>query len=72
MTNVFQVSVHPSSVNFQVRYYESPYLVYHEKVKTSKVSSVDTLIRENTIIVKMFELISQASIFRFSIHFPMI
>ena len=36
---MFQVSIHPSSVNFQVRYYESPYLVYHEKVKTTKVSS---------------------------------
>lgn len=31
------VHIHPSSVNFQVNYYESPYLVYHEKVKTSKV-----------------------------------
>ncbi|XP_041352034.1 putative ATP-dependent RNA helicase DHX57 [Gigantopelta aegis] len=31
------VFIHPSSVNFQVRHYESPYLVYHEKVKTSKV-----------------------------------
>ncbi|XP_070180183.1 putative ATP-dependent RNA helicase DHX57 [Littorina saxatilis] len=31
------VHVHPSSVNFQVRHYENPYLVYHEKVKTSKV-----------------------------------
>lgn len=31
------IHVHPSSVNFQVRYFESPYLVYHEKVKTSKV-----------------------------------
>ncbi|XP_072032670.1 putative ATP-dependent RNA helicase DHX57 [Amphiura filiformis] len=31
------IHIHPSSVNFQVRYYESPYLVYHEKVKTSKV-----------------------------------
>ncbi|XP_064621431.1 putative ATP-dependent RNA helicase DHX57 [Lineus longissimus] len=31
------VNIHPSSVNFQVRYYESPYLVYHEKVKTSRV-----------------------------------
>ncbi|XP_071787163.1 putative ATP-dependent RNA helicase DHX57 [Asterias amurensis] len=31
------VNIHPSSVNFQVRYYESPYLVYHEKIKTSKV-----------------------------------
>ncbi|XP_035667918.1 putative ATP-dependent RNA helicase DHX57 [Branchiostoma floridae] len=31
------VFVHPSSVNFQVRHYESPYLVYHEKVKTSKI-----------------------------------
>ncbi|XP_076442712.1 putative ATP-dependent RNA helicase DHX57 [Babylonia areolata] len=31
------VNVHPSSVNFQVGYFESPYLVYHEKVKTSKV-----------------------------------
>ncbi|XP_019623182.1 PREDICTED: putative ATP-dependent RNA helicase DHX57 isoform X1 [Branchiostoma belcheri] len=31
------VFVHPSSVNFQVRHYESPYLVYHEKIKTSKI-----------------------------------
>ncbi|KAL3874748.1 hypothetical protein ACJMK2_037719 [Sinanodonta woodiana] len=31
------VNIHPSSVNYQVRYYESPYLVFHEKVKTSKV-----------------------------------
>ncbi|ELT89229.1 hypothetical protein CAPTEDRAFT_101871 [Capitella teleta] len=31
------VSIHPSSVNFQVRYYDSPYLVYHEKIKTTKV-----------------------------------
>ena len=35
----FQVSIHPSSVNFQVGYFESPYLVYHEKVKTTKVRS---------------------------------
>ncbi|XP_064411237.1 putative ATP-dependent RNA helicase DHX57 [Latimeria chalumnae] len=31
------VHVHPSSVNFQVRHFQSPYLVYHEKVKTSRV-----------------------------------
>ncbi|XP_039595001.1 putative ATP-dependent RNA helicase DHX57 [Polypterus senegalus] len=31
------VHIHPSSVNYQVRYYESPFLVYHEKVKTSRV-----------------------------------
>ncbi|XP_061172560.1 putative ATP-dependent RNA helicase DHX57 [Saccostrea echinata] len=31
------VHIHPSSVNFQVNHYESPYLVYHEKVKTTKV-----------------------------------
>nr|XP_054758550.1 putative ATP-dependent RNA helicase DHX57 [Lytechinus pictus] len=31
------VSVHPKSVNFQVRYFESPYLVFLEKIKTSKV-----------------------------------
>ncbi|CAM9576957.1 unnamed protein product [Lampetra planeri] len=31
------VHIHPSSVNFQVRYFESPYLVYHEKVKTTRV-----------------------------------
>ena len=31
------VNIHPSSVNFQVRHYDSPYLVYHEKLKTSKV-----------------------------------
>ncbi|XP_068681408.1 putative ATP-dependent RNA helicase DHX57 isoform X2 [Montipora foliosa] len=32
-----QVFVHPKSVNFQVNNFDSPYLVYHEKVKTSKV-----------------------------------
>ncbi|XP_060781858.1 putative ATP-dependent RNA helicase DHX57 isoform X2 [Neoarius graeffei] len=31
------VHIHPSSVNFMVRHYDSPYLVYHEKVKTSRV-----------------------------------
>lgn len=31
------VHVHPSSVNYTVRHYGSPYLVYHEKVKTSRV-----------------------------------
>uniref|UniRef100_A0A672ZNG8 Putative ATP-dependent RNA helicase DHX57 n=1 Tax=Sphaeramia orbicularis TaxID=375764 RepID=A0A672ZNG8_9TELE len=31
------VHVHPSSVNYTVRHYTSPYLVYHEKVKTSRV-----------------------------------
>ncbi|CAG4961770.1 unnamed protein product [Colias eurytheme] len=31
------VSLHPSSVNFTVGHYNSPYLVYQEKVKTSKV-----------------------------------
>ncbi|KAJ8013856.1 hypothetical protein DPEC_G00034150, partial [Dallia pectoralis] len=31
------VHVHPSSVNYTVRHYDSPYLVYHEKVKTSRV-----------------------------------
>ncbi|XP_051504272.1 putative ATP-dependent RNA helicase DHX57 isoform X2 [Myxocyprinus asiaticus] len=31
------VHIHPSSVNFSVRHYDSPYLVYHEKVKTSRV-----------------------------------
>ncbi|KAJ0012415.1 hypothetical protein NQD34_016749 [Periophthalmus magnuspinnatus] len=31
------VNVHPSSVNYTVRHYTSPYLVYHEKVKTSRV-----------------------------------
>uniref|UniRef100_A0A3Q3IX66 Putative ATP-dependent RNA helicase DHX57 n=1 Tax=Monopterus albus TaxID=43700 RepID=A0A3Q3IX66_MONAL len=31
------VHVHPSSVNYTVRHYNSPYLVYHEKVKTSRV-----------------------------------
>ncbi|KAK2858882.1 hypothetical protein Q5P01_003502 [Channa striata] len=31
------VNVHPSSVNYTVRHYDSPYLVYHEKVKTSRV-----------------------------------
>lgn len=31
------VNVHPSSINYTVRHYTSPYLVYHEKVKTSRV-----------------------------------
>ncbi|XP_056281028.1 putative ATP-dependent RNA helicase DHX57 [Pseudoliparis swirei] len=31
------VHVHPSSVNYTVRHYSSPYLVYHEKVKTSRI-----------------------------------
>ncbi|XP_053567900.1 putative ATP-dependent RNA helicase DHX57 [Bombina bombina] len=31
------VHVHPSSINYQVRHFESPYLVYHEKIKTSRV-----------------------------------
>ncbi|MFT7806120.1 putative ATP-dependent RNA helicase DHX57 [Arapaima gigas] len=31
------VHLHPSSVNYTTRHYESPYLVYHEKVKTSRV-----------------------------------
>ncbi|XP_054656138.1 putative ATP-dependent RNA helicase DHX57 isoform X1 [Dunckerocampus dactyliophorus] len=31
------VHVHPSSVNYMVRLYASPYLVYLEKVKTSRV-----------------------------------
>ncbi|RUS71410.1 hypothetical protein EGW08_020831 [Elysia chlorotica] len=31
------VSIHPSSVNFQIRHFPSPYLVYHEKIKTTKV-----------------------------------
>ena len=30
--------IHPKSVNFQVNSFDSPFLVYHEKVKTSKVS----------------------------------
>ncbi|XP_057198416.1 putative ATP-dependent RNA helicase DHX57 isoform X2 [Triplophysa rosa] len=31
------VHIHPSSINYTVRHYDSPYLVYHEKVKTSRV-----------------------------------
>lgn len=31
------VFIHPSSVNFTVGYYPSPYMVYQEKIKTSKV-----------------------------------
>ncbi|KAM4042079.1 putative ATP-dependent RNA helicase DHX57 isoform 2-T2 [Anomaloglossus baeobatrachus] len=31
------VHIHPSSINFQVRHFDSPYLVYHEKIKTSRV-----------------------------------
>uniref|UniRef100_A0A8D0GNK2 RNA helicase n=1 Tax=Sphenodon punctatus TaxID=8508 RepID=A0A8D0GNK2_SPHPU len=31
------VHIHPSSVNYQMRHIDSPYLVYHEKIKTSRV-----------------------------------
>ncbi|XP_069625162.1 putative ATP-dependent RNA helicase DHX57 [Ranitomeya imitator] len=31
------IHIHPSSINFQVRHFDSPYLVYHEKIKTSRV-----------------------------------
>ena len=31
------VNIHPSSVNFKVGQYETPYLIYHEKVRTSRV-----------------------------------
>ncbi|XP_006839440.1 PREDICTED: putative ATP-dependent RNA helicase DHX57 [Chrysochloris asiatica] len=31
------VHIHPSSVNYQVRHFDTPYLVYHEKIKTSRV-----------------------------------
>nr|XP_019948030.1 PREDICTED: putative ATP-dependent RNA helicase DHX57 [Paralichthys olivaceus] len=31
------VHMHPSSINYTVRHYDSPFLVYHEKVKTSRV-----------------------------------
>lgn len=39
------VCIHPSSVNFSVGHYPSPYLVYQEKVKTSKV-----FIREISVV----------------------
>ena len=47
---VFQVSIHPSSVNFQVGYFESPYLVYHEKVKTTKVRIKKVISRNERFI----------------------
>ena len=31
------VNIHPSSINFTVGHYTSPYIVYQEKIKTSKV-----------------------------------
>ncbi|KAG7200311.1 hypothetical protein KM043_017775 [Ampulex compressa] len=31
------VSIHPSSVNFRTGYFSSPYLVFQEKIKTSRV-----------------------------------
>ena len=31
------VHIHPSSVTVKSAYYENPYMVYHEKVKTSRV-----------------------------------
>ncbi|KAM6460944.1 putative ATP-dependent RNA helicase DHX57 isoform 2-T2 [Liasis olivaceus] len=31
------VHIHPSSVNYQTKHFDSPYLVYHEMVKTSRI-----------------------------------
>ncbi|KAG8123113.1 hypothetical protein E2320_018549 [Naja naja] len=31
------VHIHPSSVNYQIKQFDSPYLVYHEMVKTSRI-----------------------------------
>ena len=31
------VNIHPSSINFSVGHYASPYIVFQEKIKTSKV-----------------------------------
>ncbi|XP_034283369.1 putative ATP-dependent RNA helicase DHX57 [Pantherophis guttatus] len=35
--NLGYVHIHPSSVNYQTKRFNSPYLVYHEMVKTSRV-----------------------------------
>ncbi|XP_055911912.1 putative ATP-dependent RNA helicase DHX57 [Eupeodes corollae] len=45
------VSIHPSSVNSDVGNYQSPFLVFHEKIKTSKI-----YIRECSM-VPMFPLV---------------
>lgn len=37
-----RVFVHPSSVNFHVAAYESPFVVYHQRVRTTKVYLRDT------------------------------
>ena len=39
------VNVHPSSINFSVGYFTSPYLVFQEKIKTSRI-----FIREVTMV----------------------
>ncbi|KAL7302548.1 hypothetical protein TKK_0005184 [Trichogramma kaykai] len=39
------VNLHPSSVNYTIGHYSSPYLVYQEKIKTSKI-----FIREVTMV----------------------
>ncbi|XP_059482833.1 putative ATP-dependent RNA helicase DHX57 [Neocloeon triangulifer] len=31
------VAIHPSSINYQVGLFSSPYLVFHEKIKTSRI-----------------------------------
>ena len=35
-----RVSIHPKSCNFTINEYESPYLVYNEKMKSSKQDKV--------------------------------
>jgi hypothetical protein len=50
------VHIHPSSVNSNVSYFSSPYLIYHEKIKTSKVFISDV------------SMISPLSLILFSSH----
>jgi len=40
-----EVKIHPCSVNFECKSFESPWLVYHEKVKTSAI-----YLRDSTMV----------------------
>ncbi|XP_050100342.1 putative ATP-dependent RNA helicase DHX57 [Anopheles aquasalis] len=57
------VSLHPSSVNAQVGFFSSPFLVYQEKVKTSRI-----FIRETTMVPLLPMVLFSGSDLQIELH----
>ncbi|XP_065345049.1 putative ATP-dependent RNA helicase DHX57 [Cloeon dipterum] len=57
------VAMHPSSINYQVGLYSSPYLVFHEKIKTSRI-----FIRECSMVPALALVLLTGSSLNVEIH----